>query len=107
MIQVQLPHHAPGKISLPLQIFDEMIFTLFLSSTLIFFNIWSACCYSTGNTTLPNYTQWMQSCKTNSINMDSSTKLGINVPSWAELLVPGNTTFDLQKAVTRERIHIH
>lgn len=41
-----------------------------------------------------------------SIDIDSSTKfaevrgnLGIDVPSWASMTVPGNLTFDIQRAV--------
>jgi hypothetical protein len=61
---------------------------------------------------LPNFTQWMQNCTTSSINVDSSTQfskvqgnLGVDVPSWAEIRVPGNSTFDIQRAVTRACIH--
>ena len=81
---------------------------IFLSSNAVYFNIWSACCYSTGNYTLPIFTQWTQNCTTSSIDVDSSTQfsemqgnLGIDVPSWAEIRVPENTTFDIQRAVTR------
>jgi hypothetical protein len=41
------------------------------------------------------------------IDVDSSTQfsevggnLGIDVPSWARMSVPGNSTFDIQRAVT-------
>ena len=60
---------------------------------------------------MPNFTQWTQSCTTSSINVDSSTlfsevsgNLGIDVPSWAKIVVPGNSTFDIQRAVTSECI---
>lgn len=64
---------------------------------------------------MPNFAQWTQSCTTSSINVDSSTQfsevkgnLGVDVPTWAKIKVPGNATFDIQRAVTRACIrHVH
>ena len=55
---------------------------------------------------MPDFAQWLDSCTMSSIDIDSSTKfaevrgnLGIDVPSWASMTVPGNLTFDIQRAV--------
>jgi hypothetical protein len=59
---------------------------------------------------MPNFAHWTQSCTTHSMNVDSNARfsdhdddmgedLGIDVPSWAIMRVPGNSTFDIQRAV--------
>ncbi|KAF8149401.1 hypothetical protein B0H34DRAFT_733603 [Crassisporium funariophilum] len=72
----------------------------------IFFNIWSACSYASGNNTLPNYSQWVTTCEANTVDLASSLSyaevagnLDIDIPTWARIDVPGNTSFDVQKAV--------
>ncbi|CAA7260768.1 unnamed protein product [Cyclocybe aegerita] len=71
----------------------------------IFFNIWSACSYSSGNNTLPLLNAWLAQCSSSSINLDQSSSraesgsIGITTPAWAGADVPGNGAIDLQKAV--------
>ncbi|KAF8953988.1 hypothetical protein BDZ97DRAFT_1869323 [Flammula alnicola] len=74
----------------------------------VYFNIWSACSYATGNNTLPVYAQWTGTCTSNSINLAESASLpsfsrglGIDIPVWGSMDVPGNTSFDIQQAVVR------
>ncbi|KIM45602.1 hypothetical protein M413DRAFT_344388 [Hebeloma cylindrosporum] len=76
----------------------------------VFFNIWSACSYASGNNTLPVFSIWTSTCTNNSVDLTKSTSLstlkgglGIVIPPWAVPDVPGNTTFDLQKAVVLVR----
>ncbi|KDR67800.1 hypothetical protein GALMADRAFT_257648 [Galerina marginata CBS 339.88] len=69
-----------------------------------FFNIWSACSYASGNGTLPNFGTWSATCQNHSVDLAGSATradqgFGIPLPAWASLPVPGNTSFDLQRAV--------
>ena len=77
-----------------------------LHSNKVFFNIWSACSYASGNNTLPVFSLWTTTCTNQSVDLNWSatfakSELGIDIPGWALLDIPGNTTFDLQKAVVR------
>ncbi|KAF5328744.1 hypothetical protein D9619_011585 [Psilocybe cf. subviscida] len=72
----------------------------------VYFNIWSACSYASGNNTLPVYSQWLDTCGGSSIDMAKSSlmttakdALGISVPVWGWMPIPGNTSFNLQQAV--------
>ncbi|PPQ80488.1 hypothetical protein CVT25_001754 [Psilocybe cyanescens] len=75
----------------------------------VFFNIWSACSFGSGNNTLPMFSSWLARCTTGSIDLNASAKMkdggesmiGIDIPVWADIPVPGNTSFDLQEAVVR------
>jgi len=77
------------------------------TSNRVFFNIWSACSYASGNNTLPLYGSWTSLCTANTVSLDDSQRkanegsLGIVNPAWANIDVPGGGAFDLQKAVTR------
>ncbi|KAF8907936.1 hypothetical protein CPB84DRAFT_246490 [Gymnopilus junonius] len=66
----------------------------------VFFNIWSACSYSSGNNTLPVYSSWLATCTNRSIDLDGSADMeSTGYPKWASLAVPGNASFDIQQAV--------
>ncbi|KAF4621023.1 hypothetical protein D9613_000101 [Agrocybe pediades] len=72
----------------------------------VYFNIWSACSYASGNNTLPMYDAWLKTCTDASVDISASSAktmqegaLGIQVPDWGTLAVPGNAAFDLQQAV--------
>ncbi|KAF8634308.1 hypothetical protein AX17_004260 [Amanita inopinata Kibby_2008] len=72
---------------------------------IIFFNLWSACLFSNGNSTLPTFDQWSETCGRGSWDVnDYSAMDGVNVtslPSWARLQKPDptNTTFDVGSAI--------
>ncbi|EDR11688.1 uncharacterized protein LACBIDRAFT_314177 [Laccaria bicolor S238N-H82] len=75
----------------------------------VFFNIWSACSYSSGNNTLPIYSSWTAQCQSNSVSVSGSAQWvlspsgvgpGMDFPGWAKLSVPGNGTFDMMRAVS-------
>ncbi|KAF9478362.1 hypothetical protein BDN70DRAFT_994271 [Pholiota conissans] len=72
----------------------------------VYFNIWSACSYSTGNNTLPMFNEWLGTCTSNGFDSaggestaSRSGGLGINVPEWATIEVPGDSCFDIERAV--------
>ncbi|KAF9050557.1 hypothetical protein BJ165DRAFT_1008198 [Panaeolus papilionaceus] len=67
----------------------------------LYFNIWSSCLLSSGRTTLPTYSNWTLSCKSFGVPMlnNDPVPLGTQIPKWAFLQVPGDTTFDVQAAV--------
>uniref|UniRef100_A0A8H8CPL0 Uncharacterized protein n=1 Tax=Psilocybe cubensis TaxID=181762 RepID=A0A8H8CPL0_PSICU len=73
----------------------------------VFFNIWSACSFASGNNTLPMFSLWSSTCTARGISLEASNNMkngggsmmGIEIPAWADIPVPGNTAFDLQQAV--------
>ncbi|KAF8893627.1 hypothetical protein BD779DRAFT_1062965 [Infundibulicybe gibba] len=67
----------------------------------IFFNVWSACLFSDGNSTLPISDQWKSECNQKSINFtDGYVHMEqFDVPSWAFVPLPQNATFDAKLAI--------
>jgi len=71
----------------------------------VFFNIWSACSYSTGENLFPVFKDWMSICSNSGINPEQAQFLadsntwGVDAPKWARIDVPGNLTMDMQNAV--------
>lgn len=105
-MSIPSPRSAHGKI---LNLSNRMTFRLIGKpiSNKVYFNIWSACSYATGNNTLPIFQNWTQTCTSSNVDLDSSTAtantnggLGIDIPAWSLLDVPGNSTFDVQRAVS-------
>ena len=68
-------------------------------STGVFFNLWSACQCSLGNTTLPTFGAWESACQNNSLNITASTDKNLDIPSWAFASVSSNSTFMLDNAL--------
>ncbi|KAK2464773.1 hypothetical protein APHAL10511_003191 [Amanita phalloides] len=69
----------------------------------IFFNLWSACLLSAGNSILPRFDHWSRSCDLHSLNINTSPPnvYAIPLPPWAQMPKPNptNTTFDVGNAI--------
>jgi hypothetical protein len=81
-------------------------------SNVIFFNLWSACLLSKGNSVLPTFDQWSQCCSSNSLNINNPPFPGINaiaLPPWATMTKPNlpNTTFDVGAAIMSKSFPCH
>jgi len=89
------------------------------TSNHVAFNIWSACRYYLGFTESPVYTDWLWTCANvnttgGPVDVGKSLELagrpgglGIDVPRWAEVEVPGARTFDIQAAIVVSSAYIH
>lgn len=92
------------------QIPNQELTNEFVFSNKAFFNIWSACSYSTGENLFPKLEDWYTICRSSGINLPQSEFLaghkswGVDVPAWAKVDVPENDTMDMQEAVLGKRL---
>ncbi|KAF8233346.1 hypothetical protein L208DRAFT_893021 [Tricholoma matsutake] len=68
----------------------------------VFFNLWGACLLSQTNTSnLPTFGDWASNCTNRSINLTvGSPNNSVHVPSWAFASVSGNSTFNVDEALS-------
>ncbi|RDB15614.1 hypothetical protein Hypma_004059 [Hypsizygus marmoreus] len=67
----------------------------------VFFNMWSACLLTEGNTTLPLFNAWGAQCRTDSLNVTDgySSKNNVEIPEWAFIAVTSDSKFDSATAL--------
>jgi hypothetical protein len=79
------------------------------SSTNLYFNLWSACAFTT-NSTRPLCSELEQSCAASSINItiyNSNTETSGNYPGWSYMKLPSsNQQFDVIAAIASELCYI-
>lgn len=90
----------------------ELRWLLIRDSTNVYFNVWSACLMSQGNTSsMWSSASWVEECRGKSLDVVSSnfkTDDGSTpqIPSWAYLQMPTNASFDILEAISRKLSHV-